>query len=119
LQNIPCDFYKPKVYYLYKVVARDTKRKGRMKIRNINDGLGMAVEFDSVEEMEKAIASMGYSIPAGGLREGRDYESIGMGLLRDGTVGELVSMDGAIATVRLHDENGLPIEKTGEIQAEL
>jgi hypothetical protein len=45
------------------------------KIVNINPRWGMSIKFDSVKEMEAAIKKSGYKIPAGGLRDGVDYES--------------------------------------------
>ena len=50
--------------------------KRRNMIRNINEKYGMAVEFDSIEEMENTIRSMGYDIPEDGLVDGRDFEVI-------------------------------------------
>lgn len=38
-------------------------------------------------------------------------------LLKDGTVGEVEkAKEGDYVTVKLHDENGLPIQKTGEVK---
>lgn len=47
-----------------------------MKIRNINDNFGDAIEFASIDEMEQAINDCGYEIPVDGLKENRDYEII-------------------------------------------
>jgi len=52
-------------------------------IRNINEKLGDAVEFENVAEMAAAINELarlnpdaGFAVPDDGLREGRDYETI-------------------------------------------
>ena len=49
-----------------------------MKIRNINEKYGDAIEFDSVEEMEQSILACGAEahLPDDGLREGRDYDLV-------------------------------------------
>jgi len=45
-------------------------------IVNVNESLGDAVEFDSVEEMEQAILECGYELPEDGLKIGRDYQDV-------------------------------------------
>jgi len=53
-------------------------------IRNINESFGESITFETVEGMEAGIRELdrinkgeGYAIPEDGLREGRDYETIG------------------------------------------
>jgi len=55
--------------------CREQPRSKKM-IKNINADFGDAIEFEDTAEMVAAIESMGYAIPADGLKEGRDYEEI-------------------------------------------
>lgn len=66
--------------HCYYCMDADTQTKGantmtNEKIRNINESFGESIEFDSIEEMEASIESMGY-MPEDGLKGGRDYETV-------------------------------------------
>ncbi|MCK9324572.1 MAG: hypothetical protein M0P69_03660 [Bacteroidales bacterium] len=49
-------------------------------IRNINSSFGDPVNFENVAEMEECILRCDYELPADGLKEGRDYETIPVSL---------------------------------------
>jgi len=47
---MPCDFYKPKVYYIYKVVERDTKERKMKELTSI--------QTKAMNEFNRAVAKM-------------------------------------------------------------
>lgn len=74
-----------------------------MSIKNANPSYGDTVEFETPDEMAKAIIDCGYELPEDGPKEGRDYDVISQYLSKIGKKGGSVK---SAAKAQASAENG-------------